>query len=314
MMGNKASWDNAVPLRPDWLVRASRRPLEITSTSQLPPQDRQEDFNPDTKGVSNLVEVRVVEDELRNILRGWASHPMGDLRVLVLSPYTAQRRLLDAAVRRVRATIRRPQQTPYKYTVDVATVDGSQGASVDWWAEMLPVIPTSPELVLLFVAADLATAWFNAGAQAWHNAGAVTAVGAGGTFPARPEPVELRHITGAILVSLRAFTVSLVQAGLTTASADDGSQASLVLSRIEVQTVADGYALAMASVATREVTLPAEVEPPLPTAAVPLQRPVADRAPVTGTALQGAVPEAAVSATAAGGCRCCGCRGAAPRL
>lgn len=121
------------------------------------------------------------------------------------------------------------------------------------WAEMLPVIPTSPELVLLFVAADLATAWFNAGAQAWHNAGAVTAVGAGGTFPARPEPVELRHITGAILVSLRAFTVSLVQAGLTTASADDGSQASLVLSRIEVQTVADGYALAMASVATREV-------------------------------------------------------------
>lgn len=241
------------------------------------------------------------------------------------------------------------------------------------WAEMLPVIPISPELVLLFVAADLATAWFNAGAQAWHNAGAVTAVGAGGTFPARPEPVELRHITGAILVSLRAFTVSLVQAGLTTASADDGSQASLVLSCIDVQTVADGYALAMASVATREVwrrlplvdrdadrmarsvraagrpahqddrrphsarrpppgldvamrldapvlppacqvTLPAEVEPPLPTAAVPLQRPVADRAPVTGTALQGAVPEAAVSATAAGGCRCCGCRGAAPPL
>ncbi|KAK1867580.1 hypothetical protein I4F81_010086 [Pyropia yezoensis] len=131
MMGNKASWDNAVPLRPDWLVRASRRPLEITSTSQLPPQDRQEDFNPDTKGVSNLVEVRVVEDELRNILRGWASRPMGDLRVLVLSPYTAQRRLLDAAVRRVRATIRRPPQTHYKYTVDVATVDGSQGASVD---------------------------------------------------------------------------------------------------------------------------------------------------------------------------------------
>lgn len=83
------------------------------------------------KGVSNNVEVRVVEDELRNFLCGWASRPTGDLRVIVLSPYTAQRRLLGAAVRRVRVGIRRPQRTPYKYTVDVSTVDGSLGASVD---------------------------------------------------------------------------------------------------------------------------------------------------------------------------------------
>ncbi|KAK1866654.1 hypothetical protein I4F81_009170 [Pyropia yezoensis] len=118
---------------------------------------------------------------------------------------------------------------------------------------MQPVTPTDPELVLLFVATDLVAAWFNAGAQAWVNAGAVTAAGAGGTFPARPGTVEHRYTTGAILVSLRALTVSLVQAGLTTASADDGSKASLVLSRIEIQKLPDGYALAVASVATREV-------------------------------------------------------------
>lgn len=131
MMGNKASWDNAAAVRPDWLARASRRPLELTSTSQLPPQDRQEDFNPNTKGASNEVEVRVVEDELRNILCDWASRPTGDLRVLVLSPITAQGRLLGAAARRVCAAIRRPQRTPYKYTVDGSTEDGSQRASVD---------------------------------------------------------------------------------------------------------------------------------------------------------------------------------------
>eukprot|EP00170_Pyropia_yezoensis_P003983 contig_16443_g3994 len=91
---------------------------------------------------------------------------------------------------------------------------------------MLPVIPTDPELVLLFVAADLTAAWFNAGCQAWVNAGTVTAASAAGTFPARPEPVEHRYFTEAVLVSLWAFTASLVQAGLTTALADDGSQAS----------------------------------------------------------------------------------------
>lgn len=81
----------------------------------------------------------------------------------------------------------------------------------------------------------------------------MTPSGAGETFPARPELVDESCIPGAVLLSLRALTVSLVKVGLTTYSADDGSPASLALSRSEVRTVADGYALVAATMATREV-------------------------------------------------------------
>lgn len=87
------------------------------------------------------------------------------------------------------------------------------------------------------------------------NAGAVTASGVGGTFPARPELVHDRCTMGAVLVSIRPCTVSLVQAGLTTAPSHDGWSVCRMLSRFEFQTVADGYVLAAATVATREVWL-----------------------------------------------------------
>lgn len=81
----------------------------------------------------------------------------------------------------------------------------------------------------------------------------MTPSGAGETFPVRPELVDESCIPGAVLLSLQALIVSLVKAGLTTYSADDSSPASLALSRSELQTVADGYALVAATMATREV-------------------------------------------------------------
>lgn len=112
-------------------------------------------------------------------------------------------------------------------------------------AELRACVPSHPKLVLLFVALGLAVMWI--------NTGGMTASGTGGTFPARPELVDDKLFILGILVSLRACTVSLVQADLTTASTGDGSPASLMLYRIEIQTIAGGYALAAATVATQEV-------------------------------------------------------------
>lgn len=193
------------------------------------------------------------------------------------------------------------------------------------------------------------------------NAGAVTASGVGGTFPASPELVHDRRTMGAVLVSIRPCTVSLVQAAMTTAPSHDGWSVSRMLSRFEFQTVADGYVLAAATVATREVWLrvplvdrdvrrlarsvraarkhlhqrnrrthsarrpppglgvamspdapllpPAcqiplpmavKVELPWPTAAVPLDRSTAARAPVVGAAVRCAVTGVTAGVTAAG--------------
>lgn len=62
--------------------------------------------------------MRVIDQELRNLLYVWLSQLSCDLRVLLLTPYRAQQRMLAEAVVRVQAATpphaRRTTSTRYK--------------------------------------------------------------------------------------------------------------------------------------------------------------------------------------------------------
>lgn len=105
----------------------------MTDTSRLPANDRAHKSGSTTsnnKSLINVAELRLVEMALTDLLLAWAtSSGATELKVMLITPYTAQRNKLNEVVQSVRDSRRLPRRPCAD--VRVSTVDGCQGASVD---------------------------------------------------------------------------------------------------------------------------------------------------------------------------------------
>lgn len=104
-------------------------------------------------------------------------------------------------------------------------------------------MPQAPADVMAHTAAELTVRWANLA----HAQG----TGAGGAFPARPEPVERSAMSAALLVCCRACTLSLSAANLTTTAGTAASPLTSAVQAVEPVVVADGLAVAAVTLATQ---------------------------------------------------------------
>lgn len=104
----------------------------------------------------------------------------------------------------------------------------------------------APADALPFTAADIAVVWANV-------AGDTREGGIGGLLPARPAPVVDSAVSAALLVACRACVLSLTSDGLIVEVDATGAPLGICTDGIAPVCPADGYAVAVATIATRAI-------------------------------------------------------------